>query len=147
MNPTTTATRRAARAQIHGMPDDPGAIVSLSSGESAEPVARVLLLPEEEQLSLPPLDDGMPGPIAPLTRYLGPHLTVASPAWVGDSVSKMRALQKMLVERSLLLDQADRTECMDAIVIVESAVQMRLRFQQMRTNDLPAIKTTEVKTP
>jgi hypothetical protein len=138
----TPTTRRAARARLPGLADDPGGIVSLLPASEAEPLTRMLLLPEEERLSLPPPRDATPGPITPLTRYLGPHLTVASPAWLGDPVPKMRALQKMLVAHSLSLEPSDRSECMEAITIVDSAVRLRLRLRQMEKYELErALKT------
>lgn len=97
-------------------------------------VMREQLLPGEEAASLPPLPVAQ-GPVVPLTRFLGPLLTVGNPAWSGDPVPRMRALQKALVECSLALKEDDRSELMSAIKVVESAVQLRLRLQQMRMSE------------
>jgi hypothetical protein len=105
-------------------------------GEDAQELKGLVdLLPAEKALSLPPPAGAAPGPHEPLTRFLGPLLTVANPAWSGDPVPRLRALQKMLVERSLALDKDDRRECMAALSVVETAVQLRLRFQQMRMTE------------
>jgi len=103
----------------------------------AAPVMRAQLRPGEEAASLPPPPSPQ-GAMIPLTRYLGTVLTVANPAWTGDPVPRMRALQKSLVEHSLKLADTDRSELMAAINVVESAVQLRLRFQQMRMSDAEA---------
>lgn len=127
----TTRVSRVGRSPIPHIADDDSGIFSVTAPEPATPIGRVLLLPEEDRLSLPSLEERAHTPLAPLTRFLGPRLTVASPAWVGDPIPLMRALQKKLVEYSLTQDESDRSECMDAILVVENAVQMRLRFQQM----------------
>ncbi|MFC5474019.1 hypothetical protein [Paraherbaspirillum soli] len=75
-------------------------------------------------------------PLAPLTDFLGPLLTVANPAWSGDPVPRMRDLQKVLVAHSLTLDRAERGPCLAAISVVEHAVTLRLRLQQLRMSEL-----------
>lgn len=74
-------------------------------------------------------------PMGPITQHLGQLLTVANPAWSGDPLPRMRALQKKLIEHSLNLSQEERGPCLQAISVVEQAVQMRLRLQQMRIDD------------
>jgi hypothetical protein len=119
-----------------GSPPVDVADISSHGGEDAHEVKALTdLLPAEQALSLPPPASATPGPHEPLTRFLGPLLTVANPAWSGDPVPRLRALQKMLVECSLALDKDDRRECMAALSVVETAVQLRLRFQQMRMTE------------
>ncbi|AIY39665.1 hypothetical protein LT85_0505 [Collimonas arenae] len=74
--------------------------------------------------------------LAPLIDFLGPLLTIASPAWSGDPVPRMRDLQKILVAHSLTLDRAERDPCLAAISVVEQAVTLRLRLQQLRMSEL-----------
>lgn len=131
----TSRISRASEARIQQLHAEDSGIFSIASADVASPVGRVLLRPEEDRLSLPSLEERTQSPIAPLTQFLGPHLTVANPAWAGDPVPLMRGLQKKLVEYSLTQDENDRTECMDAIMVIENAVQLRLRFQQMRADD------------
>lgn len=101
--------------------------------EPLEPLNRAQLLPGEEAASLPP---PIPqGAMIPLTRFLGPILTVANPAWIGDPVPHLRGLQKSLVAFSLTLAEGKRSELMAAINVVETAVQLRLRLQQMRMTE------------
>lgn len=99
------------------------------------PVLREQLSPEQQVLSLPQRDASRPM-VAPLTRHLGPQLTVANPVWIGDPIPRLRGLQKLLIEHSLATPEADRPEFMDAISVVERAVQLRLRLQQMHMNEL-----------
>lgn len=131
----TSRISRTSRSPIPQIESDDSGIFSVAAPDSAAPVGRVLLLPEEDRISLPSLEDKAHSPLAPLTEFLGPQLTVANPAWIGDPIPLMRALQKKLVEHSLTLAESDRSECMDAILVVENAVQMRLRFQQMRMDE------------
>jgi hypothetical protein len=116
-------------------PVDVADIYSRGGEEVQELKGRGDLRPAEQAVSLPPPATATPGPHEPLTRFLGPLLTVANPAWSGNPVPRLRALQKKLVERSLALDQDDRRECMAALSVVETAVQLRLRFQQMRMTE------------
>jgi hypothetical protein len=122
-------------------PDDPsGDLAEIRSLPESRPdvaIARASLQPLDEAASLPPPGFwSVPNAIAPLTRYLGPLLTVASPAWVGDPVPRMCALQKKLVEHSLSLAQGERQRCLAAITVVETAVRLRMRLQQMRMNEM-----------
>ena len=48
----------------------------------------------------------------------------------------MRGLEKKMVEYSLTLPQDERKHIMAAISVVEIAVHLRLRYQQMRMSDL-----------
>lgn len=116
-----------------GVALDVGEIRSYPDPARGSVAPRAPAYPDE---SSPPPVVHTPGPIEPLTRFLGPLLTVASPAWGIDPIPGMRALQKKLVEHSLTLDEDDRSECLAAITIVEGAVQLRLRYQQMRMNEL-----------
>lgn len=113
--------------------------------EEVGSVMRAQLLPGEEAASLPPIQVAQ-GPVVSLTRFLGPLLTVANPAWSGDPVPRMRSLQKSLVERSLELKEGDRSELMEAINVVECAVQLRLRLQQMRMSEAEMQIKTETET-
>jgi hypothetical protein len=97
--------------------------------------ARPTLLPEEAAVSLPEPDNVPTVEIQMLNRMLGPALTVENPVWSGDPIPRMRALQKALVEHSLSLPEGDRSDCLDAITLVEKAVQLRLRWLQMRRSD------------
>lgn len=127
MNPTSSVQRRgnvgvsADIGEIGGVPDD----------LSTYAISRAQLPPAIEAISLPSVNTQSNSAIAPLTEFLGPALSVDNAAWKGDPIPRMRALQKRLVEHSLALPENDRTDCMKAISVVENAVQMRLRLQQM----------------
>lgn len=112
---------------------DAGEIHSLHEAELA-PRTRSLLKPAEEARSLPPATE-LKNAVAPLTEILGARLTTDSPAWSGDPIPAMRLLQKSLVAASLLLEDGRRADLLSAISLVEKAVQMRLRWQQMRRSD------------
>jgi hypothetical protein len=127
----TGAGRGGAGERIDG-----AEIHSLHEAELA-PVSRSLLKPSEEARSLPPSTE-LQNAVAPLTEILGARLTTDSPAWSGDPVPAMRLLQKTLVAASLLLEDGRRADLMSAIELVEQAVQMRLRWQQMRRSDAEA---------
>jgi hypothetical protein len=101
------------------------------------PKSRLLLKPSEMAVSLPQSTE-LPNAIAPLTTILDPRLTVDSPAWSGDPIPGMRLLQKTLLSVSLQQAQEDRTDLLTAIELVEKAVQMRLRWQQMRRSEVEA---------
>ena len=123
---------------------DAGDIQSLPKiAAVAQVVARANLLPEEEAISLP-ATAAEPLLIRLLSRLLGAKLTVDNPVWSGDPVPRMRALQKKLVEQALLLPEDDRAACLAAISLVEKAVQLRMRWQQMRKSDAEFdVKTVE----
>ncbi|MTV41742.1 hypothetical protein [Duganella radicis] len=114
------AAAQLEAAEIHSVPE-------------AEQVSRsrLQLKPSEAALSLPPPAE-VPNAVAALTGLLGTRLTVDNPAWSGDPVPGMRLLQKTLVATSLTLAEGERGELLAAIGLVEQAVQMRLRWQQMR---------------
>lgn len=127
-------TSKAKRRVVSPVTVEPGEIFNLAHQTPAKWSGDLQAVDEAASL---PSDDAIPsGPLAPLTRFLGPELTVANPAWGEHSVSRMRALQKKLVEFSLTLEESDRAECMAAISQVESAVQLRLRLEQMRMLEL-----------
>jgi len=98
---------------------------------------REALQPEEEALSLPPPEPADPK-ISLLNRALGARLTTDNPLWSGNPVPHLRALQKSLIAHSLTLQQAQRRPCLDALTVVERAILLRLRWQQMRRSELEA---------
>ncbi|MFZ6773936.1 hypothetical protein ACO0LB_14590 [Undibacterium sp. SXout7W] len=99
------------------------------------PVMRNHLQPGELAASLPSITDIPQNTVEPLTRFLGPSLTFASPAWIGDPIPRMRALQKTMIAHSLTLEEENRSDLMGSINEVETFVQWNLRFQQMRIPD------------
>jgi hypothetical protein len=99
--------------------------------DRSQPVNRTDLAPWEERASLPPALAADAETLAPLTQFLGPALTVANQAWSRDPLPGLRALQRRLVDYSLTLDTAERGDSMAAILVVEDAVRLRLRLQQM----------------
>ena len=99
-----------------------------------EPKLRSQLKEVEEQLSIPRLELPLRMSAA-LNTAIGLRLTVDNPVWAGDPVRGLRALQRKLVECSLTLDAEERSECMVSISLVERAVQLRLRWLQMRRSD------------
>jgi hypothetical protein len=99
-----------------------------------EPKARSQLREVEERLSIPNTE--LPARVADaLNTAIGLRLTVDNPVWSGDPIPRLRALQRKLVEHSLLLDAEDRSEYMSSISVVERAVQLRLRWLQMKRSD------------
>ncbi|MFC7518739.1 hypothetical protein ACFQUU_27380 [Herbaspirillum sp. GCM10030257] len=117
-----------------GYGTDVGEIHTTGGVDVLQPMLRELLSPEQQALSLPQRDSTTTT-LAPLTRFLGPALTVANPVWSGDPVPRMRALQKILIERALALPEAERTEYLAAISVIDRDVQLRLRLQQMYMSD------------
>jgi hypothetical protein len=117
-----------ARALAH---DGFGDVGELPPQPRRREVMRSDLQPWQQAVSLAPPPDTAAATLAPLTRYLGPALTVASPAWSRKPLPALRALQRKLVEYSLTLPAGERGACMDAIRVVEGAVQLRLRWEQM----------------
>lgn len=130
------SSRSRPLAPVDSKPADVGEIHTYSTETPAQALARPLLLPAEEALSLPAPAASIPTTIAPLTRFLGPLLTVANPVWSGDPVPRMRGLQKKLVEHSLMVPEGRRGDFMAGISVVENAVRLRLRFQQMHMNEV-----------
>ena len=129
---------RISRTGRAGAPEpiETGDIHSLPEPRLASK-SSLLLKPTEVALSLPPSTE-LPNAVAPLTDLLGPSLTVASPAWSGDPVPGMRLLQKTLLDKALHLPEDERGPLLSAIDLVERAVRMRLRWQQMRRGELEA---------
>lgn len=135
MNARIARTGRAgAPAQVEQI--ERGEIHGVQNAE-LESKSRLLLSPAEAALSLPPSTE-LPNAVAPLTEILGARLTVDNPAWSGDPVPGMRMLQKTLVEASLRMSEEVRPDLLNAISLVEKAVQMRLRWQQMRRSEAEA---------
>lgn len=85
--------------------------------------------------------DSHEDPLQPLTDFLGTSLTTGSAVWSQDSVDRMRFLQKRLIEHSLTLASSERTGCLGAISVVENAIQLRLRLEQMRKSELEYSET------
>ena len=120
------------------LPLDPGELAEIHSVDTVAPLpkSRPLLSEEEEAISLPALE----APVDPLQRalkgFLGPMLTSDNPVWRGDPVPSMRSLQRMMVEHSLgLAEGPARQPMMAALRQVEKAVQMRLRWLQMKRSE------------
>lgn len=111
-------------AEIHSVPDVPAVLKSLPD-----------LLPVEQEASLPPNEIPVDATLAALNRILGPRLSSDSPAWSGNPVPRMRSLQKTLVEHSLRLPEAERGPCMRAILMVNQAIDWRLRWDHMRRSE------------
>lgn len=118
--------------EVGSLPETPPALKSNS-----------YLLPQAEAASLPPSEISVAPAIVLLNRMLGASLTFDNPAWSGDPVPRMRVLQRKLIESSLTMAPSERTACMDAIRLVEQAVGMRLRWQQMRKSDVEADFNTQ----
>ncbi|GAA4016706.1 hypothetical protein [Actimicrobium antarcticum] len=112
--------------EIHpvGLPT-PIANVSVSLLEAREAAASVHVTTRETQSA-----------IAPLTTLLGLALTAGSPAWRGDPIPKMRALQKKLLERGMQVEGEERDHALAAISVVEKNIQLRLRLHQLHMSDL-----------
>jgi hypothetical protein len=111
--------------------DGYGDIAGPPALDRSQPVNRTDLTPWEESASLLPSTPAGQETLAPLTRFLGAALTVANPAWSRDPLPGLRALQRRLVDYSLALDPEQRDDSMAAILVVEDAVRLRLRLQQM----------------
>lgn len=127
---------------------DVGEIQSLEAAPPSAAISGAELHPGEAAASLFQSCETMPAAIEPLTKFLGSALTFANPAWSGDPVPRMRGLQKTLVEHALTLKEGARGDCLNAITVVERAVQLRLRFQQLRMTELDMFygKTESEKT-
>jgi hypothetical protein len=111
-------------AEIHSVPDVPAVLKSLPD-----------LLPVEQEVSLPPSELPADATLVMLGGILGPRLSSDSPAWSGNPVPRMRSLQKLLVEHSLRLAEAERGPSLRAILMVNQAIDWRLRWHQMRRSD------------
>lgn len=99
------------------------------------PKSRPLLQPGEEALSLPPPGPGPDPKLQMLSQSIGAPLSFDNPVWRGNPLPPLRGLQKLLLEQALAQPPEARATYLDAIRIVEQAVQMRLRWQQMRRSD------------
>jgi len=111
-----------------------GEIQNLPETTAAELRPLSLLETEEADASIP--DSGIGArEFEPLTAILGSRLTWGNPVWSGDPIPRLRALQKKLVEYSLSLEEDDRRDCLNAISLVELAIQLRLRWLQMKRSD------------
>lgn len=99
-----------------------------------EPKLRSQMRQEEVMVSLPPAT-AFGRTVDLLDPVLGKRLTVDNPVWSGDPTARLRALQKKLLERSLLMEGGGRMECLSAISLVERAVQLRLRWLQMQRSE------------
>ncbi|MEN3292514.1 MAG: hypothetical protein V7642_1767 [Burkholderiales bacterium] len=128
----TSRTSPAIRGRAPDVTDF-GEIQSIPEGP-IEPKLRSQLKELEEQLSIPQSE--LPRRVSTaLNTALGLRLTVDNPVWAGDPIPVLRALQRKLVEYSLMLEAEDRSECMMSISLVERAVRLRLRWLQMRRSD------------
>ncbi|QGZ42129.1 hypothetical protein IP92_05475 [Pseudoduganella flava] len=116
---------------------DPAELAELHSLTPHAPVLkpREALHPEEEALSLPQPEQPDPK-IELLNRALGAHRTIANPLWSGDPVPRLRGLQKALIAHALTLQQERRRTCLDALTVIEQAIRLRLRWQQMRRSEV-----------
>ncbi len=80
---------------------------------------------------------------AELTRWLGNALTTRNNAWSRDPLPDLRALQKLLLAKSLATEGQPRADCLAAIRVVEMNVQWRLRMLQMdMDSDMAAASET-----
>ena len=128
-------TSRSLRPGALGSHNDVGEIRSLEQPLPLEAISSGELYPGEAAASLQQPSSAMDSAISALTDFLGTLLTVASPAWMGDPVPTMRGLQRCLIEHSLGLEEQQRHGCLAAVSVVENAIQLRLRFQQMRMTE------------
>lgn len=131
------AVQPASNPGVAPAEDSFGDVGSIAPRPRKRDVMRSDLQPWQQEASLTPgAGSGTSSPtLAPLTRYIGAALTVANPAWARNPLPALRALQKKIIEHSLTLDTGERADSMAAINVVESAVQLRLRFQQMDMQD------------
>jgi len=129
----STRLSDAAGAGLHGLAD-PGEIHSLVP-TLPTPKTRPLLHPAEEALSLPPPAPGADPKLLTLGLAVGRSLSFDNPVWRGNPVPVLRGLQKMLIDHALKRPQDERGACLRAVQVVEQAVLMRLRWQQMRRSD------------
>lgn len=95
-----------------------------------EPNLTLMFFYAEDRVSAPEGDTDVP-----FSGILDTNLTVNNPAWSTDPVPGMRTLLKTMMAVSLHLEEGDREELEAAIELVEKAVQMRLRLQQMRRSE------------
>ena len=102
--------------------------------ELLAPKSRAALKPGEEELSLPPQLRADPK-MELLCRVLGAPVTTDNPVWRGNPIARLRSLQKALIGHSLTLPVGERQVGLDALRVLESAIRLRLRWQQMARSD------------
>ena len=103
------------------------------------------LEPTEAAASFNPATRRVKSGIEPLTQFLGVALTSGNPAWTGDPVPKMRALQKKLLEQGMALSGERRGVMLSAISVVEGNIQLRLRLYQHHMAELQIVNDREGK--
>jgi len=129
---TAARSTVAGGARNYDPSTDSGEIQGMQASAPRELVARAHLLPGELAASLPPAAPTPDLVFAPLMLALGKSRTTENGVWEDKkAVRLMRSLQKRLVGFSLTLEEGERWDCMEAINVVEAAVQQRLRLQQM----------------
>lgn len=141
MKNISTTTLRPGGALRTG-DGDVGAIHSLDQKQQAELTIGADLSNSEHALSVPPVGPP-PRQLQALTDLLGKGVTIGNIAWTPAALPDMRALQKTLVEHSLKLEKEDRADCLAAILVVEEAVKLRLRLQQMHENEAELAMATD----
>jgi hypothetical protein len=138
--------KKISSTSTHGAPlspfDDAGAIHALDRTETPESRFGGALSSQAHTASVPTI--GLPSrQLQALTDLLGKNVTVGNVAWTAAALPDMRALQKRLVEHSLKQGKEDRADCLAAILVVEDAVKLRLRLQQMYENEAELAMATE----
>ena len=128
-----TRLNDAASLGLHGLADA-GEIHSLAPSLQSV-TSRPLLLPAEEALSLPPPVLSADPKLEMLAQAVGPELSFDNPVWRGNPLPSLRGLQKMLIDQALKRPLEEREPALRAVQVVETAVQLRLRWQQMRRSD------------
>ena len=103
------------------------------------------LEPTEAAASFNPSTRRIKSGIEPLTQFLGVALTAGNPAWTGDPVPKMRALQKKLLEQGMALSGESRGVLLSAISVVEGNIQLRRRLYQHHMAEQQLITEREGK--
>ena len=124
---------------------DGGEIHPVGIPRLVENVSVSLLEPNEAAASFNPALRRIKSGIEPLTQLLGVALTAGNPAWTGDPVPKMRALQKKLLEQGMALADDKRGVLLSAISVVEGNIQLRLRLYQHHMSELQLTNDREGK--
>jgi hypothetical protein len=70
-----------------------------------------------------------------LVDSLGQALTRGNPVWTHQALGRMRALEQRLLEHGIQLPAEQRAPLLEALAVVESQVQLRLRLEQHRGAD------------
>ncbi|MFJ3044641.1 hypothetical protein ACIPEN_02315 [Herbaspirillum chlorophenolicum] len=131
----------SSAGSIRPLPSELGELGEIHSvGQVAQlPKSLPQLTPGEEAASLPSAELPADPLQAVVKEFLGAAATFDNLVWRGDPIPVMRSLQRMMVEHSLKLEEgAARMPMMSALKLVESAVQMRLRLQQMKRSHADA---------